>query len=158
MLQFDFLEKSLGIVSPPHLVYDVSIEIFFILHCFNWPNLIAWSSLRHKILGIMYITIVCFPSCNVMNFEINLIFQIKPFLYMSKKSRQKFKCLENEKGFWDELKRIFHHFWETFSCQKLSQTRECLFKGCLKKFRDNIGHFFYNFCWNVITLTFSSNL
>ena len=30
--------------------------------------------------------------------EIKLIFQIKPFFYMSKKSRQKFKYLENEKS------------------------------------------------------------
>ena len=34
-----------------------------------------------------------------MNFENNLIFLINPFFYMSKKSRQKFKYLENEKGF-----------------------------------------------------------
>ena len=29
---------------------------------------------------------------------------------MPKKSKQKFKYLENEKGFWDEIKSIFHHF------------------------------------------------
>ena len=30
---------------------------------------------------------------------------------MPKKSRQKFKYLENEKSFKDELKSIFRHFW-----------------------------------------------
>ena len=30
---------------------------------------------------------------------------------MIKKSRQKFKYLENEKVFWGEMKSIFHHFW-----------------------------------------------
>ena len=30
---------------------------------------------------------------------------------MPKKSRQKFKYLENEKRFYDEIKSIFHHFW-----------------------------------------------
>ena len=30
---------------------------------------------------------------------------------MPKKSRQKFKYLENEKSFWNEIKSIFHHFW-----------------------------------------------
>ena len=30
---------------------------------------------------------------------------------MTKKSRQKFKYLENEKSFYDEIKNIFHHFW-----------------------------------------------
>ena len=29
---------------------------------------------------------------------------------MTKKSRQKFKYLENEKSFYDEIKNIFHHF------------------------------------------------
>ena len=42
-----------------------------------------------------------------MNFEINLIFLIKPFFYMTKKSRQKFKYLENGKSFQDEIKSIF---------------------------------------------------
>ena len=45
-----------------------------------------------------------------MKFEINLIFQIKPFFYVTKKSRQKFKYLEKEKSFQDEIKRIFHQF------------------------------------------------
>ena len=34
-----------------------------------------------------------------INFEINLIFLIKPFFCMSKKSKQKFKYFENEKSF-----------------------------------------------------------
>ena len=45
-----------------------------------------------------------------MKFEISLIFLIKPFRYMTKKSRQKRKYLENEKNFWGEIKNIFHHF------------------------------------------------
>ena len=32
---------------------------------------------------------------------------------MPKKSRQKFKYLEYEKSFQDEIKSIFHHFWRT---------------------------------------------
>ena len=38
-------------------------------------------------------------GCDVINFEINLIFLIKPFFYMTKKSRQKLKYLENDKSF-----------------------------------------------------------
>ena len=52
-----------------------------------------------EILGNMYITIVCLPSCDVIKFEINLVFFIKPFCYMTKKSKQKLKYLENEKSF-----------------------------------------------------------
>ena len=46
---------------------------------------------------------------------------------MTKKSRQKFKYLENEKSFQNEIKSIFNHFLRAFSCQKLSQTLECAF-------------------------------
>ena len=35
----------------------------------------------------------------MINFEINVILLIKPFLYMTKESRQKFRYLENEKSF-----------------------------------------------------------
>ena len=47
----------------------------------------------------MCITILCFPDSDVINFEINLIFLIKSFFCMTKKSRQNFKYLENEKSF-----------------------------------------------------------
>ena len=58
----------------------------------------------------MCITIACFPDCEVITFKINLIVPIKPFFYMTKKSRQKVKFFENEKSFLDEIKIIFHHF------------------------------------------------
>ena len=52
-----------------------------------------------KILVNLCIASVCESGCDVINFEINLIFLIKPFFYMKKKSRQKFKHLENKKSF-----------------------------------------------------------
>ena len=58
-------------------------------------------------------------------FEISLTFLMKSFWYMAKKSRQKLKYLENGKSFWREIKSIFHHFWRTFNCRKVSQTRDC---------------------------------
>ena len=64
--------------------------------------------------------IICFPSCDVINFEINLIFQIQLFFNMGKKLRQKVKYLENEKSFLDEIIYIFNQlsFWTVFNCQK----------------------------------------
>ena len=44
----------------------------------------------------MCIAIVCFPGCGIISFENNIIFLIKPFFYMTKKSRQKFEYLENK--------------------------------------------------------------
>ena len=94
-----FLEKSLGKVSPPHFMYDFLRKMFFMLHSVNWPTFIAWLFLLLEILGNMCIAIVCFPDCDVINFEINLIFLIRLFFSLTKKSRQKFKYLENEKSF-----------------------------------------------------------
>ena len=50
MLNFDFLEKGLEIVSPLHFVYDFSRKMFF-----NWLNFIAWLPLLLEILVSMYI-------------------------------------------------------------------------------------------------------
>ena len=47
----------------------------------------------------MCIAIACFPGCDVMNFGFDLIFLINLFFYMTKKSKQKLKYLENKKSF-----------------------------------------------------------
>ena len=99
MLNFDFLEKVLGIDSSAHFVYGFSRKMFLMLYSVNWPNFIAWLASLLKILGNMCIAIVCFPGSDVINFEINLIILIKPFFY-----------LENKKSFQGEVKRIHHHF------------------------------------------------
>ena len=99
MLNLDFLEKGQEIVSLLHFVYDFSREMFLVMYTINRPDFIAWLPLHLGILENMCIAIVCSPGCDVINFEISLIFLIKPFSCMTKKSRQKFKYLENEKSF-----------------------------------------------------------
>ena len=47
----------------------------------------------------MCIAIFGKPGCEVMNFEVNLIFLSSRFSCMVKKSWQKLKYLENEKSF-----------------------------------------------------------
>ena len=42
ILNVDFLENSLGIVSSPCFVYDFSRKVFLLLCSINWLNLIAW--------------------------------------------------------------------------------------------------------------------
>ena len=85
MLNFDFLDKGLGIVSPAHFVYDFSTKMFLMLYSTNWPYFIAWLPLRLEILGKMCIAIVCHPGCDVMDFEINLIFLMQPFFLHDQK-------------------------------------------------------------------------
>ena len=54
MLDIDFLDKGLGIVSLAHFVYDFSAKIFFMLYSINWPNFIAWlpSFLRYWVICV----------------------------------------------------------------------------------------------------------
>ena len=42
MLNFDFLDKGLGIVSAAHFVYDFSTKMFLKLYSINWSNFIVW--------------------------------------------------------------------------------------------------------------------
>ena len=88
-----------------------------------------------------------------MKFNINLIFLIKPFCYMTKKSRQKLKYLENEKSFWGEIKSIFHHF-KGLSIAKnesapLKKEKEAT--GWKKRTREN------KFLWNVYNYEICKN-
>ena len=53
MLNFDFLEKKLGIVSPTYFVYDFSRETFHMLYSINWRSFIAWLPLLIQILDNM---------------------------------------------------------------------------------------------------------
>ena len=70
---------------------DFETEITDQFHC-----LIVFSS---EILDVIRTAVICFPNCDVINFEINLTFLIKSFFYKTTKSRQKSKYLENEKSF-----------------------------------------------------------
>ena len=59
MLNFDFVDEGLGIVSAAHFVYDFSTKIFFKLYSINLPNFIAWLPLLLEILDNMCIAMVC---------------------------------------------------------------------------------------------------
>ena len=126
MLNFDFSEKRLGIVAPLYIVYYFSKKIFLKLYSVNWPNFIVWLPLILEILGNMCIAIVCFPTCDVINFEINLIFlSAFPYLskavfYMTKKSRQNLNI--------PKTKRNFQVKWESFfiSFKRMSVPKNCI--------------------------------
>ena len=110
MLNLNFSEKGLGLISTLHFVYNVSRKMFLMLYSTNWSNFIVWMSLLLEIMDNICVVIICQPACDVIKFQINLIFLIKLFCCMTKNSRQKLKHLENEKSFWSEIKSIFHHF------------------------------------------------
>ena len=68
----------------------------------------------------MCIAIVCQPGCDIINFEINLTSLIKQFFLHDQKVKTKFKYLENEKSFEDEIKAVFIIF------KGLSTAENCL--------------------------------
>ena len=74
MLNFDFLDEGLGIVSPAHFVHDFSTKMFPMLDSINRPNFIARLPLLLEILSNMCIAIVCYPGCDVMDFKLTLPF------------------------------------------------------------------------------------
>ena len=113
----------------PHFMYDLSEKLFLMLYFINWLNAIVWLSLVLEILCNMYIKIVCFPDCDVMNFDINLVFLIQPSFDVTRNSSQKFKYFGKEKSSEDEIKSTFPHFQRNFSDQKLSQTWGCTLKA-----------------------------
>ena len=84
MLYFDFSEKGLGLVSPSYFAYDISRKMFLMLQSIHRPNFIFWLPLLLEILGNM---------CSLLTrlwrhkIEIYLIFLIKPFCCMTKKSK-----------------------------------------------------------------------
>ena len=53
------------------------------------PNFIVWVPLLHEILGNMRIVIVSLPGFDVMNFEINFTFVIKPFFLHDQNIKRK---------------------------------------------------------------------
>ena len=113
---FNFSEKGLELVSPPYSTYDFSRKMFLMLHSINWPNFIVWFLLLLEICALQF----CYSGCDVIKFEINIIFLINPFCHMTKMSRQKLKHLENRKSFLREIKTIFNIF------KGLSATKNCL--------------------------------
>ena len=109
MINFNFSEKGLGLVSPPQFWNGFSTNIFLMLHSINWANVIVSLPLLLEILDTLpllleildnvCITIVCLPGRDVIKFEINPIFLIKPFCFMTKNSRQSLNILITKRAF-----------------------------------------------------------
>ena len=76
-----------------------------------------------EILGNMCIVMIRYPVCDVINFEINHNFVIKPFFYIMKKSEQKCKYLKNGRTFNMKQKAFF------VILKRLSIARNCLEPG-----------------------------
>ena len=113
-------KRGLKLASLSHFLHDfwrkLFLTLFYLLTKFHC--LTAFTS---WVLGNMCIVITCCLVYDVMNFEINHTFLIKPFYCITRKSGQKCKYLKNEKSFSHEIKK---HFFIIFKV--LSIVRNCL--------------------------------
>ena len=79
--------------SPCLIFCKIFEEKYFSCHILlrNWPNFIVWLLLLREILDNMCILIASYAGCDVRNFEINLMFLIKPFFQQKHKVKTKIK-------------------------------------------------------------------
>ena len=81
--------------------------MFLILLFINWSNLIMSLPLVLEILSNMCIAIVCIPGCDIINFEINLIFLTKPFSTWPKSQDINLNILRTKRDFKMKKKAFF---------------------------------------------------
>ena len=74
ILNYSRNKRGLELVSLSRFLHDFWRKIFPWLYSINWPNFIVKLLLLSEILGNMCIVTVCQPSCDTINFEINLYF------------------------------------------------------------------------------------
>ena len=85
-------------------IHDFERKICLMWYSFNWHNFIIWFPFLLKILVNMCIAIVCVPDCDIINFEINLIFLVKLYFTWPKSQVCMFSLIpvlifiENELG------------------------------------------------------------
>ena len=98
----------------PHIKNKKRYGTSFPAPFFAWPNFIAWFTLLCEILGNIYFVIVSYRGRDVTNFEINLMFLIKPAFLHDQKVKTKMYIPEERKELLRRNKNIFHHFYRTF--------------------------------------------
>ena len=94
ILNFEFLEKGLGLVSPPHFVCDFSRKMFLMLHAINWPKSLSdcLYFLRYWAICVLQLFVSQIVTSEILE-------SIKPFFYITKKSRQKLNILRTKRAF-----------------------------------------------------------
>ena len=101
MLNFDFLDKGLGIVSPAHFVYDFWTKMFLMLYYILLTTQISLPGFLY-FLGYWAICVLQLFVIHVVTswiLKLALSFQPSRFFYMTNGPWQKPKYLENENSF-----------------------------------------------------------
>ena len=92
ILNIDFMNASVAIVYPLHLVYDLSRKMFFTFYSINFASKFYCLFYLFNYLFffnfILFQIFISFSFHLIINFEINLIFLINLLFCMTKISKQ----------------------------------------------------------------------
>ena len=115
---FRKIKRSLELVFLLYFPHNFWRKIFLLLYFINWPNFIVWFPLHCEILDNMCIAIVCKPCCDIMIFEVNVIFLIKPFFLHNRRvvKKTEISCERKELLRWN--KNHFLLFLKGFQSSK----------------------------------------
>ena len=119
MLHFDVFKKNSGIVSPSCFVYVFSRKIFLVLYSLTWPIFFFWLLLLLQIFDNIYIAIVCFTGCNVINFGVNLNFLTKPVFLHDRKLETKISISWEQREILRWIKKHISSFLKCFQLPKI---------------------------------------
>ena len=102
MLNFDFLEKSLGIVSPQHFVYNLSRIMSFMFCSINWPNFIFW---LHLAICALQLLVSKVGASEIL--KLILYFSSSSFSTLSKSQDKYLNILRTKSDFEVKQKALF---------------------------------------------------
>ena len=117
-LFFKKIKRGLELVILPRFSHHFWRKIFFLLCSINWPDFIVWLPLLCEILGNICIRINCKPRCDVLNFEVNLVFLIKLFFLHDENVVTKTQISWERKKLLRRNKKYFSSFWKDFQSSK----------------------------------------
>ena len=80
----------------PHFLHDFRRKMSLLLYSISWPKYTVWLPLLREILNNIYNVILCEPGCDVINFEINFVFLIKPFFLHEQKFKTNLNILSSK--------------------------------------------------------------
>ena len=115
---FKKIKRGLKLVSLPHFLHNFLRKLFLLIYSIDWPNFIVWLPLLCEILGNTCLAIASKPGCDVMNFEVNLIFLIKLFFLHDQKVVTKSKISWERKELLRWNKKHFSSFLKGFESSK----------------------------------------
>ena len=89
------------------------------LYSISWTDFILWLPLLLEILDILFLVFICFPVCEVINFEFNFFYQAI-FLHNQKIQNKNLNIFRTKEAFKIKFKVFFYQF------KGLSVVRNCL--------------------------------